>query len=144
MKKLVSAVALLAIMLTMVSCMFAPLKNPIKYEKKYIFKDEQSYVYYVFEKDQTGYCEYYDFDTSHTRSGRVEFVWREASDGAVYLFRTKTSYNEDHTEGVSIPLIDGPIHFSKDFFVFSYNTQFGSANRKYIMEGSKLRDLIED
>ncbi len=139
MKKLLSVLALFAVMLTMASCMFTIPKNPIDYGKKYfhiVYGEDQ---YYVFEKDQTGYCEYYESYSSTTKSGRVEFVWREASDGAIYLFRTNTTYYEDDNDG-QIPLFTGPFYFSEDFFV-SHN---GYGSVRYIKEGSELEKLIED
>ena len=145
MKKLLSLFALLAIMITMVSCAAAKVENPIDYGKKYLLGENQ---YYVFEKDQTGYYEcYYKYDSdsseyNYTLSGRVEFVWREASNGAVYLFETETSYNEDHTEGETINVIKDPIYFSEDFFTYSYSNQYGGKTVTYIKEGSNLEKSI--
>ena len=151
MKKLLSVFALLAIMITMVSCESSKGGNPIDYGKKYIL-DENENQYYVFEKDQTGYYEcYYKYEYeysdsplyNYTLSGRVEFVWREASNGAVYLFETKTTYNEDHTEGKKIDLITDPIYFSEEFFTYSYSNQYGGKTVTYIKEGSKLEKDLE-
>lgn len=136
MKKLLSVFAILAIMITMVSCGTSKGGNPIDYGKKYLRDENQ---YYVFEKDQTGYYECYYETPEYTLSGRVEFVWREASDGAVYLFETETSYNEDHTKGKEISLIDKSIYFSEDFFTYSVSNHNVI---HYIKEGSKLeKDL---
>ena len=158
MKKLLSLFALLAIMITMVSCAaakvenptdYAKVENPIDYGKKYLLGENQ---YYVFEKDQTGYYECYckykhEYSDSskynYTLSGRVEFVWREASNGAVYLFETETSYNEDHTEGKTINVITDPIYFSEDFFTYSYSNQYGGNTVTYIKEGSNLEKSID-
>ena len=147
MKKLLSLFALLAIMITMVSCAAAKVENPIDYGKKYLLDENQ---YYVFEKDQTGYYEcYYKYENpdssayNYTLSGRVEFVWREASNGAVYLFETETSYNEDHTEGQTINVITAPIYFSEDFFTYSYSNQYGGRTVTYIKEGSNLEKSID-
>ncbi len=149
MKKLLSVFALLAIMITMVSCESSKGGNPIDYGKKYksILDENQ---YYVFEKDQTGYYEcYYKYDSSidsnynFTLSGRVEFVWREASNGAVYLFETETSYNEGHTEGKELSVITDPIYFSEEFFTYSYSNQFGGKTVTYIKEGSNLEKSLE-
>ncbi len=139
MKKVLSVLALLAVMLTMASCMFTLPKNPIDYGKKYFHIVYGQDQYYVFEKDQTGYCEYYYSYSTTTKSGRVEFVWREASDGAIYLFRTNTTYYEDDNDG-QIPLLTGPIYFSEDFFAF----HSGDGSVRYIKEGSELEKLIED
>ena len=147
MKKLLSLFALLAIMITMVSCAAAKVENPIDYGKKYLLDENR---YYVFEKDQTGYyecyykCEYFDSsEYNYTLSGRVEFVWREASNGAVYLFETETFYNEDHTEGKTINVITDPIYFSEDFFTYSYSNQYGGKTVTYIKEGSNLEKSID-
>ena len=147
MKKLLSLFALLAIMITMVSCAAAKVENPIDYGKKYLLDENR---YYVFEKDHTGYYEcYYKYEYpdssayNYTLSGRVEFVWREASNGAVYLFETETSYNEDHTEGQTINVITAPIYFSEDFFTYSYSNQYGGKTVTYIKEGSNLEKSID-
>ena len=147
MKKLLSVFTLIAIMITLVACSSTNNVNSIDFGKKYMLSED---VYYVFEKDQTGYCEYYVYYESglgsqfnFVQSGRVEFVWREASNGAVYLFRTETSYNEDHTEGKNIPLIDNPIYFSEEFFTYSYSDEWGGHTVNYIKEGSKLEKSIE-
>ena len=147
MKKLLSLFARLAIMITMVSCAAAKVENPIDYGKKYLLDENR---YYIFEKDQTGYYEcYYKYESSlsseynYTLSGRVEFVWREASNGAVYLFETETSYNEDHTEGKTINVITDPIYFSEDFFTYSYSNQYGGKTVTYIKEGSNLEKSID-
>lgn len=147
MKKLLSVFALLAIMITMASCSSDKIENPIDFGKKYLLDENR---YYVFEKDQTGYCEYYykyeraDYsEYNYTLSGRVEFVWREASNGAVYLFETKSTYNEDHTEGQTISLITDPIYFSEEFFTYSYSNQYGGKTVTYIKEGSELEKILE-
>ena len=126
----------------------SPFINPIDFGKKYKSGED---IYYVFEADQTGYCEYkYDYVYSEgssynfTISGRADFAWREASDGAVYLFRTADHYYEDHTEGQEIPLINAPIYFSEDFFVYIQDTQYGSHSTRWIKEGSELEQLVKD
>ena len=146
MKKLLSVLTLIAIMITLVACSSTKNANPIDFGKKYMLSED---IYYVFEKDHTGYCEYYSKYGSNmgslsgiVQSGRVEFVWREASNGAVYLFRTETTYNEDHTEGKIIPLIDDPIYFSEEFFTYSYSTESGGHTVNFIKEGSKLEKSI--
>lgn len=138
MKKVFSVLVLLAIVITMVSCTSA--KNPIAYGKKYYHSVRSDEQYYVFKRDHTGYCEYYHSYSGTTTSGRVEFVWREASDGAIYLFKTNTLYHEDHNSKGSIPLLTGPVYFSKEFFVY----HSGGESVRYVKEGSKLEKLIED
>ncbi len=136
MKKVLSVLALLAIVITMVSCTSG--KNPIAYGKKYFHSVRSDEQYYVFKRDHTGYCEYYSHSNA-TISGRVEFVWREASDGAIYLFKTKTTYYENRGGG-TIPLLTGPIYFSKEFFVY----HSGDGSVRYVKEGSKLEKLIKN
>ena len=146
MKKLLSVLILFAIIITLVSCSSSSTTNPIDYGKKYLLSESQ---YYVFEKDQTGYyevCNNVDIGSpeyNYTLSGRVEFVWREASDGAVYLFKTKVSYNDDHTEGKEIYVISQPIYFSEDFFAYSNSNQYGTNTVRYIKEGSELEKSIQ-
>ena len=147
MKKLLSLFALLAIVITMVACGVGKDNNPIDYGKKYFFNEDQ---YYVFNEDQTGYyvCYYQYEDTlffeyGYTLSGRIDFVWREASNGAIYLFETQTTYNEDHTEGKDLGLITDPIYFSEEFFTYSYSTQYGGRTVNYIKEGSDLAKSLE-
>ena len=108
MKKILSLFTLIAIVVTMVSC--SAVNNgdsndySIAYGKKYMLDEGR---YYVFERDQTGYYEcYYHFDSNldpeydYTLSGRVDFVWRDASNGAIYLFETKTTYNKEDRKSV--------------------------------------------
>lgn len=147
MKKILAVITLVAIMITLVACSSTKSTNPIDFGKKYMLSENR---YYVFEKDQTGYCEYYyEYESGvntrydYIQSGRVDFVWREASNGAVYLFRTKTTYREDHTEGKGIPLIDDPIYFADEFFTYSYSTETGGHTVNYVKEGSKLEKSIE-
>ena len=116
--------------------------NPIDFDEKYIKND---YAYYLFHADGTGeYVTEYTFDypndptLNHTLSGTVEFVWREASDGAIYLFKTVERYNENHTEGHTIGIFDEPIYFGEDFFACTIDNSTGSSTHIYVVEGSKL------
>ncbi len=143
-----ASILLLTALFSLASCSASKTANPIDFGKKYRLDENR---YYVFNADQTGYCEhYYTYESSvsaeysYTLSGRVDFVWREASNGGVYLFRTETHYNEEHTQGKSIPLIDNPIFFSEDFFTYSYSNQYGDEAVNYIKEGSDLEKSLED
>ena len=144
MKKIIAitlcAVLLLVMCASLSSCA-SKTTNPIDFDKKYILLDENyEYCYYVFYSDHTGIYEvkytYESTYSSFTLSGRIEFVWREASDGAVYLFEVKTHYNEDHTEGHTLDLTTNPIYFSDDFLVISKS--------HYIKEGSELDKILKD
>ncbi len=151
----VCLVLLAAACLSLASCGFAKNtnSNPIDYGKKYVLDgaSDANYACYVFNRDNTGYMERHyehvstvDPEYNYTLSGRVEFVWQEASNGAVYLFETDTYYNEDHTEGNKIALIDDPIYFSEHFFTYTYSNQYGGTTVNYIKEGSNLEKLLED
>ncbi len=113
----------------------------IDFDEQYNYYDHS---YYVFHSDGTGEfvtdrfysSEYVD---DYTLSGTVSFLWREAADGAIYLFRTETHYNENHTEGYTIGLEErGPIYFGKDFFV-----GVEDSTRIYVQKGSELDTLTE-
>ena len=114
--------------------------NSIDFGKKYMLNEDR---YYVFNEDKTGYYECYYEATEYTLSGRVKFEWREASDGAVYLLGVGVEYNNEHTKGKKITVIDEPIYFSEEFFVYSENSQYtGSSTTRYIKEGSDLSARI--
>ena len=134
MKKLTAVLLLLAVLLSLAACAPSGASNPIDFGKKYIRSEGQ---YYVFESDGTGVYELHNGKLS----GRVTFVWREASDGAVYLFRTGETHDEGHMEGEIITIITAPIHFGEDFF--AYDNAAGSAVR-YVKEGSELAEALED
>ena len=53
----------------------------------------------------------------------------------MYLFKTKITYNDDHTEGYGLGLISGSIYFGEDFFVHS--------GGHYIIEGSALAESMK-
>ena len=130
-------VLLLAPLAALASCSSEEGGAPIAFGKKYMQSETD---YYVFTSDGTGYHEYYrkNEDSDYTQSGRVEFLWREASDGAVHLFKTEVKYNSDHTEGKSIPLCNGALVFGEEFFTYTQSSQFGDSARYYILEGSAL------
>ena len=122
---------------TLVSCSSEEGGAPIAFGKKYMQNETD---YYVFNSNGTGYHEYYNRneDSDYTQSGRVEFLWRKTSDGAVHLFKTEVKYNADHTEGKSIPLCNGALIFGEEFFTYTQSSQFGDSARYYILEGSAL------
>ena len=143
MKKLIFIILALSCVIGLSSCS-AETTNPIAFGVKYKRADfDQAYL---FNADHTGYCEvHYEYESSYdeysyTLSGRVEFVWREASDGAIYLFETDTSYNENHTEGKTIDVADFPLYFGEDFFVYTYE----GGTTRFVKVGSELERLIND
>ena len=114
----------------------------IDFGKKYMLSEDK---YYVFNDDKTGYYECYDEKDEYTLSGRVDFEWREANNGAVYLFEVDVEYNKDHTKGKKISIIDEPIYFSDEFFVYSSTSQYtGSSTTRYIKEDSGLEKFLDD
>jgi len=122
------------------------LKNPIDFGKTYqsLSNDEESS--YVFYTNNVGVFTYrYEYKSTvssnydHTTSGTIEFVWKEASDGAVHIFAVNTKYHDDHTKG-ALPILSAPIYFSEDFFISERGNQYCY----YIKEGSELETLIKD
>ena len=153
MKKILSiviaSILLLATCVSIASCGLlgnTATSNPIDFGKKY----SRNTGYYVFNSDGTGYYEYNYYVTSSNSQchGRVDFVWREASDGAVYLFSVDSMTYEDHTYEYKDSVTSMGIYFSDDFLVYSYTSvsSYGgeSYSRKYIKEGSDLEKLLED
>ena len=144
---IVALVLLVALCSTVVSCGRSKTANPIDFGAKYIdYEDSSSYkdynVYYVFNADHTGYkeCHYISETYLYTVSGRVEFIWQETSDGAIYLFKTEEQYNEDHTEGYDISFPKGAIYFGEDFFTLRQ----AQSTSVYVKEGTDLAKTYED
>lgn len=141
MKKFVSfiGVLLLAVMLSfsLVGC--GGNSVSIQYDKKYVLNSK----YYVFSKDGTGYLEeHYTSTSGDTTSGRIDFIWRTASDNMVYLFETDRKYFEDNTEGKTVSITDKPLAFGKDFFALTTvggYVSIGSYCTRYIVEDSDLQ-----
>lgn len=140
MKKAASLFLLLALLLGLASCTVPgtnSLKNPIDFGKRYRYLGED----YVFNDDKTGYHE--------CQNGRIDFAWREASDGAVYLFETERRYNEG-CEDKELSLIKHPIYFGEEFFAYTYvsghvyeiylvSGDIDTYTVRYIKEGASLR-----
>ncbi|MBO7170746.1 MAG: hypothetical protein J6W28_06190 [Clostridia bacterium] len=90
---------LLGVCLSLSSCRSSAGASPLRpadvmdFEAKYARND---YDYYLFHADGTG--EYVidhtweynsEYLEDYTLSGTVSFIWREASNGAIYLFKTE-------------------------------------------------------
>ena len=138
MKKTISIICLVLLIASCFSLAACSKKtnNPIDFDEKYIFMSnnaDNSYNgdYYVFKSDNTGYFDYGD--------GRIDFVWREAADGAVYLFEEDAEHNGEKKE--SIPT--EAIYFSEEFMVYEFSNQFGSSIRRFIKDDSELADLYD-
>ena len=119
----------------------------IDFDEKYACNE---YSHYVFHADGTGEYvidhtwEYNDeYLENYTLSGTVSFIWREASNGAIYLFKTEERYNENHTEGNRIGIANDPLYFGEDFFTYIQDSSAGSDSRIYVREGSELAALTE-
>ena len=115
----------------------------IQYGKKYVLGSQ----YYVFSKNGTGYTEkHYTKTNGETTSGRVDFIWRAASDNKVYLFETDRKYYEDNTKGSTVSLTNMPLSFGKDFFALtavSGSSVVTTGCQRYIVEGSDLQEKIK-
>ena len=152
MKKILSTIAIIILIATLCatfsSCSSSSSAgNPIDFGKKYVNGDD----YYVFNADGTGYLsKYYNYvyekDSSYnfTLSGFVDFKWIEASNGAIYLIETGQRYNNDHTVGKTIAIIDEPIYFHDECFVRSYVSGGNSNIDIYVKEGTKLAKDVKN
>ncbi len=113
--------------------------NPIDFGAKYVNGDS----YYVFNADKTGiyeiHVEKYNGDVV---SARVDFVWREASDGAVYLFEVGEYHYPEHTDGLNAGVSKQPIYFSEEFLTYVSHNSTGASTTHFIKEGSELDGLL--
>ena len=115
----------------------------LRFGEKYMVNEK---VYYIFYKNGTGeYHRYSENSYDNTiQSGMVEFEWREASGGVIYLFTTDITYYEDHTSDISIGVTSYPIHVSEDFIAYTYfYTSSGATINRYYRENSKLWKAIK-
>ena len=148
MKKLIAlSLALLLLLcgtLSLASCSEQKTSQLIDFDAKYLTPRTDDNDYYTFFSDGTGYYYYRKETTSSTISLRVHFEWREASDGAIYLFKTSTEHLDDHTaELTSAAVINYPIFFSEDFFTYTPHSQYGGSTQRYVKEGSELDTILK-
>ena len=140
-KFILCVIFIVAICASLISCGALGLKNKIDFGAKYKINDDK---YYVFNADGTGYCEYYhnyDLDSyKDTLSGRVDFIWKEAADGAIYLFKAEEHLNDDHSSSSAIPLISDPIYFGDGFFTYQHDGK----TQHCVKEGSEIEKALED
>ena len=142
MKKLLSAILcifmLVSLCISLASCAKQETSNSIAFGKKYV-NDTSSYV---FNSDGTGVYEihYSSDELDYVKSGSVEFVWREASNGGISLFQTSTKYNKENSADVKIGVISASIYFGEDFFTY----ETGNGTVRFVIENSKLDKLMED
>ena len=115
--------------------------NPIDFGEKYV-KDDS---YYIFYSDNTGIYElHFVKSNGDVVSARVDFVWREASDGAVYLFEVGEYHYIDHTEGLNAGVASQPIYFSEDFLTYVKHDSTGATTYRFIKEGSELDKILNN
>ena len=150
--KLVVFLVLAAILCSVLAgCSFGKLQPTIVYDKKYEYSPS---AFLVFHANHTGYFEVHQNNSDHTvSSGRVDFFWRTADDGTVYLFGSETTYYDDDTSGKSFIIfsLSMPITFGDGFLIalnvtpyVNLNTAYTSVNtRKFVLEGSDLAKDLE-
>ena len=115
--------------------------NPIDFGAKYVNGDS----YYVFNADKTGIYEiHFEKSNGDVVSARVDFVWREASDGAVYLFEVGEYHYIDHTEGLNAGVASQPIYFSEEFLTYVKHDSTGATTYRFIKEGSELDKILNN
>ena len=148
-KIIVFACVILMIAATFCSCSFldrlipevTETVNPIDFGAKYVNGDS----YYVFNADKTGIYEiHFEKYNGDVVSARVDFVWREASDGAVYLFEVGEYHYPEHTDGLNAGVSKHPIYFSEEFLTYVSHHSEGANTQHFIKEGSELDKLLND
>ena len=136
---------LLGVCLSLSSCRSGAGASPLRpadvmdFEAKYARND---YAYYLFHADGTGEYvidhRYTQDGVEHIQSATVYFLWREACDGSISLFKTETKCNETNTDGQNIGIIGDPIFFGEDFFYYIHYGYSSVYNLIYVKEGSAL------
>lgn len=113
------------------------------------YADGESYRFVlVFYQDGTGKYEIYHNAADRAGeivSGTIRFVWKTASDGAIYLFEKERSYNDDHQPAekcyefdlINI-LITSPLYVGEDFLTCTIDRGDQSKHPKFIRENSEL------
>ena len=112
--------------------------------------DESYRLVLVFYQDGTGqYDIYYDASARGENgilSCTIQFVWKNASDGAIYLFEKERSYNDDHQETENDfgfdainCLINSPLYFGEDFLTYTIESSTQTRHPKFIREKSDLK-----
>ena len=153
MKRILKTVALLLTLAALLSifagCFSSTVKASVVYDKKYQESlDGDNHRYFVFHSDHTGYYDVYFVSTDGTGfilSGRIDFTWRVADDGTVYLFKLQATYNDDHTEGKGLADFSTamPLTFGDGFLIALSVSTYGTSIRRYVLEGSELEQEIK-
>ena len=155
MKRILKTVALLLTLAALLSifagCFSSTVKASVVYDKKYQESlDDDNHRYFVFHSDHTGYYDVYFVSTNGTNvvvlSGRIDFTWRVADDGTVYLFKLQTTYNDDHTEGKGLADFSTamPLTFGDGFLIALSVSTYGTSIRRYVLEGSELEQALNE
>ena len=154
MKRLLKTVALLLTLAALLSifagCFSSTVKASVVYDKKYQERlDGDNHRYFVFHSDHTGYYDVYFVSTNETGvilSGRIDFTWRAADDGTVYLFNLQATYNDDHTEGRGLTDFSTamPLTFGDGFLIALSVSTYGTSIRRYVLEGSDLEKALNE
>ena len=154
--KIVCSLLIAILCFSMVAC---NVNHPFKgtklvFDKKYIAENDlgaEKQTYFIFYSDHTGKLERYTKhesslgdEYSYTISGTVEFAWREADDGSIYLFKTNVTLHEDHDNDSSdIGVPDYPLTVGDEFIALTSPGQHGNT-RRYILEDSDLEKSLND
>ncbi len=113
------------------------------------YADGESYRFVlVFYQDGTGKYDIYHNSNDRTGeivSGTIQFVWKTASDGAIYLFEKARSYNDDHQPTEKVYefdliniLITSPLYVGEDFLTCTIDRGNQSKHPKFIRDNSEL------
>ena len=154
--KIFCALLMVILCLSMVSC---NIKLPFEeesslvFDKKYIAVgtlEEERQTYFIFYSDHTGKFEdYMKYESSYgseygsTVSGTIEFEWREADDGSIYLFKTNVILHDDHDYDSDPSLPDYPMTVGDEFIAYTTTGDYGRTG-EYVLEGSELAKSLKD
>lgn len=120
-------------------------ENVIHFDEKYVseYTSDVSHTRnaITFSQDGTGqyerYFEYVGVTGKDIYSYRVDFVWRQASNGAIYLFKKSITYLPDHTSENEFEFGIEAIYFGEDFLTVDGD----DSSECYIRENSELAKL---
>ena len=144
---MIFAVALTMLLVSLCACggEREDFAGVIKFKERYVCVDSDGNRVrsYLFYKDGTGEYEIYSQGSWGVTAGTVIFEWRQASDGAVYLFEKETRRHEDDTSGNGFGMASAPIVFERDFITYTVHSQYGASNHQFIRENSPLAEAVE-
>ena len=140
---------LAATCLSLAACGTPKSEPPIAFGKKYFLfvpasdnaKSSISHdIYFTFESDHTGYYDCYQIKGNDVTSFRIDFVWREGNNNAIYLFATEIHYKDDNTYGIFKSVRQEEFIFFDEYLVSVRGG--GGASIKYVKEGSELEKTL--